>query len=797
MAIRYDDEGRVLTCSVRDLIEEGAPAGHLVLEVVQRRAARAAAGRRVHALLQAGRAAEDERYRAEVSLERQVAIDAWTCVLQGRVDGLQEEDGHTLVEEIKSTVLDAARLHATTLQDWPTYLSQLEIYLWMLAEGGYASPTGRLVLVSLADGSMHVLGVEPQLARISRTVLGRLRGLVEARERRLTWLAQRRTRSVPCAHEAWRSGQEAIVEAVTRNLGAGNDVLVEAPTGLGKTAAALYGVLVHALAHDKQIFWATARTTQQAGAVRALGHLTAAGLPLRSVVLTAKDKACLNEIVSCRPDVCPYAEGYYDKLRSSGLLLSLADRGAHLPPELLSNAGAHYTVCPFEIALDLSSHVDVVVGDYNYVFDPSVQLRRHFNDGDASGWIVVVDEVHQLAERARGYSSPRVEVAVAREASRQLRAAGRRYQPFALMAEEIEAAILAEVQVTEGQEAVCEPDLDRWRVLGARLDEVGLDYALLKAESAAAVPSSEDAWLHLARQVLRLASGLESPHEAIVPVVGRARDREHMGLLCLDPSPWLGPQLRRLGGFVGLSATLRPHAFHRDLLGLDPERLEVVEVPSPFPPERRRVLVAPQISTAYADRRRDAPATAELMRATIEAVPGNVAIYFPSFAMLEDLVGRLELPGRRILAQSRRMGPAARRALLDALDDGGAPVALAAVLGGIYAEGIDLPPGALSAVMVVGPALPPIGLERDLLRGFYEETYGSGFLYASLVPGITRVVQAAGRLIRRPEDRGVIVLLGRRFRWRDVQQLLPPSFEPRVSRSLPDEVEAFFAGPVR
>jgi Rad3-related DNA helicase len=204
------------------------------------------------------------------------------------------------------------------------------------------------------------------------------------------------------------------------------------------------------------------------------------------------------------------------------------------------------------------------------------------------------------------------------------------------------------------------------------------------------------------------------------------------------------------------------------------------------------VLVAPRVSTLWKDRAAHAPATARLLSDAIAAVPGNVALYFSSFAVLDDLVARLDLGGRELLAQRPGLSEADRTAWLTRLAAGGTPVVLAAVLGGIFAEGIDLPAGALAAVVVVGPALPPVGLERDLLREHYETRFGQGFRYASQVPGMTRVVQAAGRLIRRPDDRGTILLVCRRFRWPDFASLLPADWSPVLSDDPAADIAGFW-----
>lgn len=795
MGIRYDDDARSIALSVRDLVEEGAPSGHLTLEVVQTRAARAAAGRRVHTDWQTERAAATSAYRAEVTIKRAIPVGDWTVNIWGRVDGVEVEDGRTIVEEVKSSPLDARRLFATVPSDWPGWLAQLEVYLWMLADAGHPDPVGRLVLVSLVDGSHHVLGVALDAVGVSGWIRERLEQLVVARERRLAWMARRRERVVPLPHVSWRAGQREIAEAVEWGLDAKQAILVEAPTGLGKTDAALVGVLNFALRTNRQVFWATARTTQQDGAIRSLRRLKEAGLPLRSVQIAAKGKVCLNDIVSCRPDACRFADGYYDRLTETGLPGSLADRDDHVDPGLLRSVGSQCRLCPFELGLDLVTECDVVVGDYNYVFEPSVHLARAFDDAPGS-WIVVADEVHQLVDRARDWFSPRVEARLARDAVARLWAAGPDYGPFVALAERIEALVTqiayGPVGRTGGELAVVDPQTPAWQDLAAEIDAVGLDYALLKADRPVAEASDDDPWLSLARQVLRFAA--VDPTEDLVSLAGRSEGNERVQHTCLDPSRYLGGRIAALGGFVGLSATLSPHRFYRDLLGLDPEKLDVVVVPSPFPPERRQVMVASRISTAFKDREQHAGPTAKLLADCVAAVPGNVAIYFPSFAMADDIVGRLVIPGRELLVQRSGMDDTLRAEALARLSEPGAPKVLCAVLGGVFAEGIDLPPGALDAVFVVGPALPPIGLERDLLREYYETKFGAGFLYASLVPGMTRVVQAAGRLIRRPEDRGVILLIDRRFRWRDVIELLPGDWGITLPGDPAAAIRGFFAG---
>ncbi len=771
--MRFDDATRTLSLSVRDLVEEGGRTGHLTLETVRADVDRLEAGRDAHVVLQAQRSAEDAAYRPEVRVRHQLAVGDWTVELQGRVDGLTSEDGRTVVEEIKTTLLDAGRLMGTTLVHWGAYVEQLELYLWMLAEARHPDPFGRLVFVSLVDGSHHVLGVPLDGARVAAQARGRLVELVEARNRRIAWMAKRRQTRVTWPYDAWRTGQREMAEAVSWGLDAGHPVLVEAPTGAGKTAAVLHGVLQHALARDKQVFWATARTTQQEPVVAAVARLAQHGL--RGLQITAKEKACLNDVVACRPEICAFAHGYHDKLRATGLVPALGEAAGVWRREGIRDQGRTVEVCPYQLALDVMPSRDVAIGDYSYVFDPSVRMRSQFDD-TAGDWVVVIDEAHQLVDRARAFASPRLEAAMARAAADRLEAAGARYEGVADLA----MAVADRVGALAGRsrdEREMQLASDALSDLAEAVAASMMPYGLARAEAPAFAPGERDGWLEVARQVIRL-------HEALVEGIGEHRVALGRGgpsatlrLVCLDPAPVLAPVMRRLGGVVLASATLRPANFFSESLGL--QGVDEVRAPSPFAPDALRVLVAARISTAFKDRQAHAPRTAQVLSEFVAAVDGNVALYFSSFEMLDDLVGRIQLTDRAWVVQTPGMTEPQRDAWIARLTSGERVVA-AAVLGGLFAEGIDLPFGALAAIAVVGPALPPVSLERDLLRRYYEQRYGDGFRYASLVPGLTRVVQAAGRLVRRESDRGTVLLVDRRFRWPEVQSLLPDTWQLEV-----------------
>lgn len=793
VGIRYDDNNKTMTLSVGDILESGMPRGHLILDLALSRLGRLKAGREVHAAYQDARAEEDSAFRAEVRLKHQLVVYDWTVQINGRLDGLTEEAGRPVVEEVKSTALAADRLLQTDIADWPSYVEQLELYLWMLEQARHDRPLGRLVLVSLLDGSRHVIGVQTDIASIDAFVRLRLGEFILARERRQAWLAKRQGLDVLLPFESWRPGQQELADAVEEGLKRERPIILEAPTGLGKTAAALVGALRQAFRNNQQVYWATSRTTQQRVVEETIRRMQSLGMPLRFTTLASKERSCLNEVVDCRPEACSFAANYYDKLRSESLVETLVDQGGGDTAQLAA-MGEKHEVCPYQLGRDVSQHVDVVIGDYNYAFDPTITSRRCPPDKESKQWVVVVDEAHGLVDRARGYGSP----SIAAEWCQQALALFRdqpSYSQFAYLAREIEYAVAEAAENTVApprySRAVTEVSESVWRDLAERLDEVAVDYARLKSTMPLVSVGEDDPWLRVARGVLRFAEVLKTAGEETVALVKVARDDEELALLCLDPSPVLGPRIRRFGGFVAMSATLSPVEYYRDLLGMQSLDLSTISAPNFFPPKNRRVLVAPGVSTSFADRAQQADATTRLLQDCVEAMEGNVAVYFPSFAMLEDIRTRWRLEGT-LLAQGARMSDVERSRLLDELGGSSRKIVLFAVLGGIFAEGVDLPSGSLAGVLIVGPSLPPVGLERDLIRSYCEERFGQGFRYASLIPGMTRVVQAAGRLIRRPTDRGVVVLIGRRFRRRDYASLLPASWNIEIVDDPSSEIRQFW-----
>ena len=740
-----------------------------------------AAGVAAHQVYQSHRSHEDDQFASEVQVKHRMLVREWEVLITGRMDGLTQEGDYWVVEEVKSSALGHERLSRLVPADLPDAVLQLRMYLHALEAQGRRA-VGSLVLISVADGTQHLMQVEPDPSFAN--FLGEQIGwIIQRRELHLAWIARRRDAVVPFAHDDWRLGQEALAEEVEEAVARGGHLLLNAPTGLGKTAGVLYGALTAAYRTDRRIFFATARTTQQRIVEDTIRKLSQAGLPIRAVSIRARDKACLNEVVACRPDCCKFANGHHDRVRKNLLHDAMwveEDGVVRVPgPDDVVEVAQEHTVCPFALSMELAQTADIIIGDYNYAFDPS---RRIGPLADAPGdWVVVVDEAHNLPDRARGYASP----ALARSRLAEcVEVLGE--QPAYIGCAELVSDLLdwmdscLEVVPPGGAVASSlEDGLNAKEIqqFAGRFEGIGMDYALLKAENP--VFEEGDIFLDIGRSLARFRSTLERAGEETV-VIWRARgarDPAGVQLLCRDPGPVLEPSFADFSASVIMSATLRPVEFYASMFGLESGRFIESEFDSPFPPENRRVLVVPDVSTEYRKRARDRNAIAAHVETLIEAVPGNVAVFFSSFDLRDSIAGEMGLTGRPVIFQERNMNEADRDAVLNTLQQGAGHVLLG-VLGGIFSEGIDLPGAGLLAAIIVGPSLPAVGLERKLMSAWFQEIHGHGFRYAYQVPGMARVVQAAGRVIRTSDDVGAIVLVGRRFLQRDYQSFFPPDWNP-------------------
>ena len=579
----------------------------------------------------------------------------------------------------------------------------------------------------------------------------------------------------------------AVYKAIRDN----ERLYVQSPTGVGKTIAALFPA-VKALGQGlaTKIFYLTAKTPGRLVAEKALEDMRQSALNLRSVTLTAKEKICFCPPVNCDPEICPFARGYFDKVK---VALGEMDRHQAFTRPVIEALARQYEICPFEFSLDLALWVDCIICDYNYVFDPRVYLHRFF-DFDTEPYSFLVDEAHNLPDRARAMYSAELDKQTVLELQRALKPD---LPKLSKQLAEINKLLL-EIRKTcqaEGKDALVEHEPPKELLKAVREFSQKAEDWLALNQAAAFRPELLEFYF-LCLNYLRTAEYFDTFYVSYFERQGQSDLKAK--LFCLDPAPMLAAPLERSRATIFFSATLLPIDYFMKLLtGAVEHPWRVFQ--SPFPQENACLLIHNRISTKYERRADSYVAIAEAIDAICHAHDGNYLVYFPSYAYLASVLELLreKLPESQLLVQDRAMNESEREAFLARFSAGNQETLIGlAVMGGIFGEGIDLVGERLIGVVIVGVGVPQIGLERDLIKAYFDEHNGSGFAYAYQYPGFNRVLQATGRVIRTETDRGIIVLIDDRFLHARYRQLFPLHWQGYQvvanTRGLEDKLRRFW-----
>ena len=752
------------TVAVRTLCDFTARAGDLDLRSGPSPTAQE--GIAGHAVVTARRA---QPYETEVVLAG--GFDAlW---VRGRADGY--DPAARRLEEIKT--------HRGDLQRQPAHQrhlhwAQAEVYGWLMcAERGLDGIELALVYYDIASGAETVI--------TRQHTAEALRGLFESRCRLfLAWarqeLAHRAARDAALGawtfpHGEFRPGQRALAEAVYRGQRAGRCLMAQAPTGIGKTIATLYPALKACPpmpSADRpgldRVFFLTARTSGRRIALDALARLSAPRLPLRVLELVARDKACEHPDLACHGYACPLAKGFYDRLPAARQeAATLAATGTALDKAQLRSVALAHGICPYYLGQEMARWCDLAVGDVNHWFDSSALL---FALSLEAGWRcgLLVDEAHNLVERGRAMFSAGLDPVQLRDL--------RRTAPPALK-RPLE-------RLHRAWKALAPGDDDAGR---REFDDIPPAFLRALQDSTAAIgeflaeqpPTGGDGgavqafWFEALRFTKRCESfGAHSLFDA-TRLPGRLGLR--LDIRNLVPAPFLAPRFQAAFATTLFSATLRPEAYHRDMLGL-PADTASIDVPSPYRAEQLQVRIARRISTRWSHREASLGAVVEVLAGQFAEAPGNYLAFFSSFDYLQRAAAALAERHPAIVqwSQSRGMDEPARDAFLERFAAGGQGIGFA-VLGGVFGEGIDLPGDRLIGAFVATLGLPQVNPVNERLRARLETLFGAGkgYDYAYLYPGLQKVVQAAGRVIRSSSDRGSVWLMDDRFARPEIRALLP------------------------
>ncbi len=708
-------------------------------------------------------------------------------------------ENHVVVDEIKTTYRELERIRRPDAE----HLAQAKVYAYIVAANAHLDEVGvRMTYCNLDTKEIRYFDYLYSAEEITAWFRSLVKAYVRWADFETGWRKIRNMsiETMEFPYE-YRSGQRELMGQVYSSITKGERLFVMAPTGVGKTLANVYPA-IKSLSADRadKIFYLTAKTITRTVASDCVNLLRTSGgesgsLRLKSVTLTAKEKICPLDKCECNPDACPYAKGHFDRINDAmyDLLVSEDD----FSRETIMEYADKHMVCPFEFSLDMSLFSDMIICDYNYVFDPNVYLRRFFGDSVSGRFLFLIDEAHNLTERAMKMYSARLVKEEFLDMKRLVK------DVDAKLARSLDSCNKHLLTLKrECEDVMVVDDFDVLATLLLRLNG-RIEQFLDDHEHFEHSEELLEFYFGL-RHFLNIYENMNTSDYVQYTKFSDDGDFE-AHLMCANPAKPVRTCTDKAIFTVFFSATLIPIHYYRMMLGAK-ESDPAVYAKSVFDPAKRLLVVARDVTSKYT-RRSDSEydRMAEYVSSVVSSKEGNYIVFFPSFAMLarvhEMFVGRYHDPARQeVIVQSSSMSESEREEFLARFNENDNKTVIGfCVLGGIFSEGIDLKNDALIGAIIVGTGLPMVCAERELLKRCYDDMGLDGFAYAYRYPGMNKVLQAAGRVIRTEEDRGVVALLDERFLGRDYLRLFPREWEEYKVCRVDDVAEtiSFFWDPIQ
>lgn len=674
--------------------------------------------------------------------------------IEGRIDGLFP-GLIPRIEEIKSTA-NLSELHEA-LSENPykhPYGLQLLSYGYFYWKESGTLPELIFHLISSRSKKSIDLKIEFELEKFESWLELRMAELVleavEAEKRLVR--REKLAKNLSFPFEKPRPGQVELIHFIEEGFQDKKNLMLQAPTGLGKTIGVLYPALKDALPRGQQVIYVTPKNSQQLVAEDAVKHLREKGCKVKSLTLTAKSKICMQDEPLCHPDTCEYAKDYYDKLKQFDIKSLLAKKKSFTAKSFKKMA-EEFKVCPFELQLEAVNEADTVIGDYNHVFGNQSALSKvsSFDFARRGKPVLVIDEAHNLPARLMNQYSPSVSCFYLEQISEKLDKRGEK------LVQEAKSLISS---YSSGVKKVIEVKIEPFLNLNDRFR----DYLSVVFDN---TPSSEEAlkfffiWNEFC-ETLELAASEDRGEFFISHHPDGAGGS--LKVTCCDASELIRNRYQDYERVVAFSATLKPFDYYAQLTGLKGDNLKTSEFLSPYKKDHRKIILIPQVSTKYSERERNYSKIAETISRISLLKPGNYLAFFPSFDFLQKTADLIDLPANyHLVKQTRSMKMKDVENILEDLRGQKAPTVLLAVQGGMFSEGIDYPGAMAIGAFIIGPPLPNFDFERERMKEYYQANYQKGFEFAYSYPAMAKAVQAAGRIIRSEEDLGIIVLLDNRF----------------------------------
>ena len=759
-----DTDRSTIRISVRNLVEFVMRGG----DIDNRRTSSAEkdamqAGSRMHRKIQKRQGAD---YHAEVSMKHRVEQEDYQILVEGRADGIIEAVSGVTIDEIKCVYMDIRQLE----EPLPVHLAQALCYGYMYCcdHENVNTITIQITYCNLETEEIRRLKQDKTREELETWFQGLIHEYLKWAEYlyRHTLRRDESLRELEFPYK-YRAGQKELAVSVYRALARKRNLFIQAPTGIGKTLSVVYPSLKSmGNGNGEKLFYLTAKTITRSVAENCFFLLRERGMLFTTVTITAKEKLCPLEKTECNPDVCPYAKGHFDRVNDAVFDILHEQQG--ITRKTILDYAEKYQVCPFEFCLDISSWADGIICDYNYVFDPNARLKRYFADGNQGDYLFLIDEAHNLVSRAREMFSACL----------------------------VKEDILLVKKIIKGRSRKLERELERCNRNLLELKRESAEYRVLPdanllASNLLGVMGEFDSFLEEEkefperelvlqfyfdlRHFLNMYDGLDD-HYRIYTELGEDGNFR-LYLFCIDPSRCLNACLEKGIAGIFFSATMIPVMYYKKLLSGNPEDFAVY-ANSPFDREKRLILVAKDVSSRYTRRNKaEFGKVADYIMMLAQSHVGNYMVFFPSYRymeVVEQILDERYDGSFRWQMQTKRMTEEEREEFLALFEEKREQSFVGlCVLGGIFSEGIDLKAERLEGTIIVGTGLPMVCSEQEILMQYFADQGENGYDYAYQYPGMNKVLQAAGRVIRTAQDRGVILLLDDRFLRPEIQDLFP------------------------
>jgi DNA excision repair protein ERCC-2 len=704
-----------------------------------------------------------EQDKSEVFIDYEETNEEYSLYISGRIDGIIVRNKKTIIEEIKSTTKD---LDSVDEETSPAHLAQAKLYAYFYALKNHRKKINvRLTYIHVftkkAKSINFLFSIENLVSFFKDTIrqyIGWLKVIDDHENDRNKSIA-----GLKFPFDHYRDGQRELMGACYKTIIRKDILYAIAPTGVGKTIATLFASLKAINQKSQKVFYLTAKNLGKRVALKTVEMLMENGLAAKTAEITSKDNICLQETRDCDPEKCPYSKGYYNRVFAA--VRDLHEHENLFSKEIIVRYALKHEICPFEFSLDASYYADIIICDYNYAFCPRTHLIRYFDEESKYSPILLVDEAHNLVSRSKDMYSGTISKI--------------RILTLAKLLKETGCQVQKEIHEIMGY-------FDGYIAQLESVDYQVIDYNEGFSDAASRLFMKADAFINdnksvsnkseiikLLMDILRFTKTSEYFDSDFVYAIEKSDDDILANIQCLDASKFILKTLKEhTVGSVFFSATLYPITYYRNMLTQNSGNY--IRIDSPFDPAHLNLVAVNDVSTRYRDRMQSIGRVVEVIRTLGQGKKGNYIAFFPSYEYLSLVNEELAKTSNDCyIIQKREFTLKEREEVVNLFRNNEKTQIGLFVMGGMFAEGIDYIGDMLSGVVVIGTGLPKYGGYNNVVKSHFDEKFGNGFDFAYTYPGLSKVIQAVGRVIRTETDRGIAILIDDRFTSIKYQKLYP------------------------